>query len=38
MPVNVLFLIELVTYVQNILQPSYVGPFDVVGLKYLPKP
>jgi len=25
-------LIDWLTYVQNILQPSFVDPFDVVGL------
>jgi len=27
---------DLVTYVQNILQPSFVGPFDFVGPTHLP--
>jgi len=29
-------LIEQLTYVQNILQPSFVGTFDVVGPRHLP--
>jgi len=36
MSVNVLFLIDLVTYVQNILQPSFVYHLDVVGHSHLP--
>jgi len=36
MSVNVSFLIDLVTYVQNILQPSFVGPLDVVAPRHLP--
>jgi len=28
--------IDRLTYVQNILQPSFVGPFDVVGPRNLP--
>jgi len=27
---------DLVTYVQNILQPSFVGPFDVIVPRRLP--
>ena len=28
--------IDLVTYVQNILQPSFIGPFDVIVPRRLP--
>jgi len=27
---------DWLTYVKNILQPSFVGPFDVVGRRHLP--
>ena len=29
-------LTDLLTYVQNILQSSFVGPFDTVGVTHLP--
>jgi len=28
--------IDWLTYVRNILQPSFLGPFDVVGPRHLP--
>jgi len=28
--------IDWLTYIQDILQSSYVGPFDVVGPRHLP--
>jgi len=31
-----MFLIDSVTYVQNISQPSFVGPLNVVGPSHLP--
>jgi len=27
--------LDWLAYVENILQPSFVGPFDVVGLRHL---
>jgi len=27
---------DWLTYVQNIMQPSFVGPFNVVGPRHLP--
>jgi len=27
---------DWLTYVQNIMQPSFVGPFEVVGPRHLP--